>query len=479
MIPSILKTQADRFPHKPVLIEETRSLTFRQWIHYAENLAKNLQKEGFQGERIAFHVSNSLEFAVSCLGCLMAGAVIVPIQTTLKFPEIAYILEHTQPRLLVTDSRENFGSIEKCSPADFSNHFERITPAVLAEPHPQDPAAIFFTSGSTAKPKGVTHSQASLKAVIESMSAASDLTEQDRYLITETMTNVSGYSHIFLAPSKGGASLIISGFTISSFIQASALKPTVISVMGSGNSLIVNSPQLGPEHFSGIRFNFTGGDQISPAFMRAFQEKTGFPMLYGYGMSEFLLLTVNKSADPSKLGSIGKEALHAEIKILDPKKGKRVKKGEVGEIWVRGPNCMLGYWNEDELTRNTIMDGWLRTGDLARQDEEGDYWFIGRIKMLIIRGGDNISPLEVEEVLSRHPAVNAVGVTGIPDPVEGAVPYAFVELKPEQSVTEEELTALASGELEDYKVPVRIFFLEKLPRTPSGKIARKKLSPPK
>lgn len=472
MIPDLLKGYCAYAPNRVALIEGERSLTFDQWFNLGENFAKYLLVKGLKGERIALHMKNSLELAIGYLGCLLSGAIAVPIQTTLKGPEIEFILDQTKPRLIYTEDGEIAHSIEKSKPETLLKNMHSSIP--LKAPVPHEPAAIFFTSGSTSKPKGVTHSHASLFAIIETMAEAPDLTEKDRFLVSEPMTNVSGFSHIFLAPSRGGSSLIIPSFTIPAFLQALPLHPSIICVMGQGNSLILNDDQLKAEHFSGIRANFTGGDQITPAFMRAFFNKTGVPMLYGYGMSEFLVLTVNKSKDSSKLGSIGKEALHVEIKLLD-QDGREVSQGETGEIWVRGPNCMLGYWNEEELTKRTIIDGWLRTGDLALRDADGYFWFVGRIKQIIKRGGDTISPLEVEEILSQHPAVNAVGVTGISDPEEGAVPYAFVELKPGCFVTEEELIALAKENLEDYKVPVRILFRETLPRTPSGKIARNNL----
>ncbi|QLH41761.1 MAG: AMP-binding protein [Coxiellaceae bacterium] len=208
--------------------------------------------------------------------------------------------------------------------------------------------------------------------------------------------------------------------------------------------------------------------------MQNFQQKTGVPIRLGYGMSELLLIAINKSLREDKMTSVGKPAKNVQIKLLDAE-GKPVALGAMGEVWVQGNNCMIGYWHDAAETAKAIVNGWLRTGDLARCDADGYYWIVGRIKQMIIRGGDNIAPLEVEEVLASHPAVKVAAVIAVPDPIEGEVPKAFVELKAGRTVHENQLLAFLHERLEDYKVPVTIIVLDALPRTPTGKIAREEL----
>lgn len=302
------------------------------------------------------------------------------------------------------------------------------------------------------------------------MNDATDLTSEDRFLVSALMNFASGCCHAFMPLFCGGSGVIIPHFTIPNLKEGLKLKPTVLSIMGSGNHEIINEPSLSEDLFKSVKMNFTGGDQMTAELMEAFKKKTGVSMRYGYGMSEFLILTINKSKQKEKQTSVEQAAKYATLELRD-QKGKRC--AHEGEMFVKGPNMMIKYWNDPEETEKAIVNGWLRTGDLLSCDSEGFYWFVGRVKQMIIRGARNISPLEVESVLSKHPAVKAVGVAGVPHLTEGAVPKAFVELL--QPVNEEELIALVKEHLEDYKVPVAIQVVEELPRTPSGKVARNKL----
>jgi acyl-CoA synthetase (AMP-forming)/AMP-acid ligase II len=488
-----LKTYALKIPDKPALISGTREISYHHLFLLANTMASSLCKLGLRQERLAVHLPNSTELAVIYLGSLIAGAVVVPLSIALKKPEIMTILLETSPKAFIGNSNscpffEDFNSQDTSLKYLFSLDEKSLPPfqslkiaadssiasQKIPSPLSHDPAAIFYTSGSTSKPKGIIHSESSLTAMMDSMVDSMDLTSEGRFLMSEPMSNCSGYTQALLPLFKGATTIIMPSFSMEALIDAIPYRPTCMSLMGRGNQDIIDAPQLHREHFQGMTLNLSGGDRISKKLMLAFKEKTGIPIRLGYGMSECLLVTVNKSEDAEKMGSVGQAAKNTTIRLLNQNL-KPVGMGEEGEVWIKGPNCMLGYWGNPDLTKEVFVNGFMRTGDLARCDVDGFYWLTGRLKHMIIRDGENISPFEIEEVLTKHPSVNAAGVISIPHPEEGAVPIAFVELKKGHKVEEHELIAFAKKNLEDNKVPVAIFILDHLPRTLSGKIARETL----
>jgi long-chain acyl-CoA synthetase len=471
-----LEYYREKTPEKVALIMEGKELSYEQLFLRASTMALFFCDRGLERERIAVHLPNSIDLAVIYLASLLADATIIPLSIPFKPAQVMHVLSETSPKALIGDASSYEVPFEEI--AFFPLH-ELLTLPTGAykknlSPSRDQAAAIFYTSGSTNQPKGVVHSERSLSAMMDSMVDSLDLTTDGRFVMSEPMSNCSGYTQSLLPLLIGATTIMMPSFSIEGFIDAVRHHPTRMSLMGKGNHDIIASPQLTRKHFAGITLNLSGGDKISQELMENFKEKTGVPIRLGYGMSECLLLTVNKSRQTEKMGSVGQAAKHADIRLLDPSL-QPVALGEIGEVWVKGPHCMLGYWKEPELTSQTIVDGWLRTGDLARCDREGFYWFSGRLKQMIIRDGENISPFEIEEVLMKHPAVYAVGVIGIPDPTEGEVPHAFVELKKGQTVTEIELISFAQTYLEENKIPAAIFIVDQLPRTLSGKIARSQL----
>lgn len=262
----------------------------------------------------------------------------------------------------------------------------------------------------------------------DSMVQACDLEAEDRFLLSESMSNASGCTHLTLTLAHGATAIIVEGIDTSTLAATlRQTRPTIMSVMGKGNIDILQEPTLAREDFQSVRFNFTGGDKISPAFIRSFEAKTGVHIRYGYGMSECLLIAVNKSTSSTKYGSVGLPCPSTSLMLCD-ESGQQVRRGETGEIWVQGENIMQGYWANPQASAAVLVDGWLRSGDLAWQDDEGYLWISSRLKNIIIRNGDNISPYEIEEVLASHPCVKIAGVIGIADDNEGAVPAVAIEL---------------------------------------------------
>lgn len=483
-IHSMVKFYALQTPYKSALIQNGEHVSYYQLYEAAKSLAIQLQQMGLKNECVALHLSNSLELVIAYFACLVAGSIAVPLNVNLKNPEIEYIVASTSPKYLMTKNPHSnlVTTLKKITtlnlPEKFNfDFFSSLTTDIhfkLEKTSVSNPALVFYTSGSTAKPKGVTHSQLSLLAMMDNMADCVDLTAQDRFLVSESMSNASGCVHAFLTLYKNATAIIINDFNSKEFKEAVQYKPTIISVMGKGNYDIVHDEKFNKEDFATIKFNFSGGDKITKELMQSFMDKTGIPIRLGYGMSEFLLITINKTSQEDKLTSVGRSTKNITIKLLDSNQ-MPIRTGNMGEIWVQGPNCMLGYWQNEIVTKETLVNGWLRTGDLAKCDEDGFYWIQGRIKQMIIRDTENISPLEIEDVLATHPAVKTAGVIGIPDPIEGEVPKAFVELKEGQRVEESELLLFVKERLEDFKVPVAIIVVDQLPRTKNGKIAREEL----
>jgi len=228
-----------------------------------------------------------------------------------------------------------------------------------------------------------------------------------------------------------------------------------------------------PRDVSSVRAVGAGGDTVAAALQRRFVDLFAIQLQEAYGLTESCVVTFNPSSDV-RVGSIGPGASGVTIRLVDLR-GNDVGAGETGEILVRSPANCVSYWNDSAATASLFTDGWLHTGDLGSRDEDDYYWFKGRLKQLIIRGGSNISPQEVEEALYQHPAVREAGVVGAPDAVYGEIPVAFVALRTGHSPTADQLQAHARALVADYKVPERIFFLPELPKGLTGKVDRRRL----
>jgi long-chain acyl-CoA synthetase len=388
-------------------------------------IARNLYAHGLSGKNVLISLPRSFEFIWAFLGCLRGGAVAVP----LDFPDAEIAFE-------ITD--QNIKSLLQANKG-----------ALPPQPSAEASAAIFFTSGSTGIPKGIVHSYRSIWAMADNLAYCADLTAADRFLVTEDLTNASGITHVTACLATGATILLGNGID-----DIKNLSPTVLMIMGKLNHDIVNSASLSPADFASVRLNVTRGSKITPELIDAFKEKTGVPLRVSYGMSEILCITVNKSESRDKLASVGKPTKDVEVELVDD------------EVCVKGPNLMLGYWQEAPLS------GWFRTGDLASCDADGFYWFKGRKKLLIVREGYNVSPIWVEEVLLKHPAIEQAVVIGQPDPSEGEVPIAFITLKRE--VAETAIQDFIRPFL-PWEMPVRIIVMEQMPFIQGRKVDRQAL----
>jgi long-chain acyl-CoA synthetase len=489
-----LKHSRTRNPEKLAIVFGEQSWTYAEFDELTNTVASNLLAAGLEpGDRVALHLLNGPELALGYLGCLKAGGIAVPINTQLKGSEIDYILRHSgsvcyigQPDLY-TEASKSCPAITALElryltgwPLDSrtTNSFDDLLRSMsnsvpIPEISPNQIAAILYTSGTTARPKGVMHSHETFAQTARAMHHMR-LDQDQVALVMSSMTHLVGFGMVFLSGLLNGATVVITRpFDFTSVLQAYARWGCTYSfalpVIFHG---LLQAQTKMPHNVSSGRFYFCGGDSVPPALQVAFQTTFG-PVCEAYGTTEIAPIAWNRPGHV-RIGSFGLPGEGVALRLVDSD-GRDVKPGEVGEICVQGPHLMIGYWQDPDATAAVVRNGWLHTGDLASCDADGFYWFAGRIKEIIIRGGSNISPQEVESVLYQHSAVSEVGVVGRPDHIWGEIVVAFVVLRPGQVVTEDELIAFARKRLADYKTPECIIFRDELPKGPTGKIQRRAL----
>lgn len=474
----VLHHHAERQPSKAAVLTTERGITYGELDASVTCLARHFLDRGLRpGDRVAVHWSNSIETVQLLLAVFRAGLVAVPVNTRLKAPEIAHMFEHSLTRICfsepalaaVAEEARRRGCPEVISQLPAL----KTGPRPLPEIEPTQPAVILYTSGTTARPKGVTHTHRSLFETAL-LYASVPISPDDTALPITQLTHASGLNHL-LAGLHQGATVVL----LRTFDPATALdlierfRCTEIWGLPALLQFVVEEQARRPRDLSSMRSAGAGGDTVPAALQRHFQERFAIQLREGYGLTEINPVTFNPLADV-RIGSIGPAAPGVSIRLVDLH-GHDVAAGETGEILVRSPASCVGYWNDPAATTCLFDDGWLRTGDLASCDDNGYYWFKGRLKQLIIRGGSNISPQEVEEALHQHPAVLEAGVIGAPDSVNGEIVVAFVALREGRQATPEELQQFARERLADYKVPERILYLGEMPKGPTGKVQRRAL----
>ncbi|HEY3853191.1 MAG TPA: AMP-binding protein [Verrucomicrobiae bacterium] len=482
-------------PDKPAIICGEQSLTYAEFDRLTDNVAARLLAAGVQpGDRVAVHMLNCSEVALTYGGCLKVGAIVVPINSRLKGREIAYILRHSGSvcyvgqcdlycevaglRKELADLRIFFLSGQNVIQEGVLN-FENLLkspskpvslPAIVAD----QSAVIIYTSGTTAHPKGVTHSHETLMRLAETMRSL-DLDENQVVITTSSMAHILSFAMVFLAGLVHRSTVVlIPQIDCHSVLQAlERHRGTVMAGLPTFFQAVARTQTATPYDVRSGKHFYCGGDSVSPALQEEFQRAMGQSVYEGYGSTEAVPLTFNK-AGAARVGSIGRAIEGVRIRLLGTD-GRDVAPGEVGEICAQSPWLMTGYWKDPEATEEAIRDGWFHTGDLARCDADGYYWFAGRAKQIIIRGGSNISPQEVESVIGEHPAVREAAVIGRPDSTWGEIVVAYVSIKDGQSLTEKELIEFARARMAAYKTPEHVIFKDALPKNATGKMDRRAL----
>ena len=440
-----------------------------------------------RGERVSFIAASDPYLIAAFIGCWRAGLVANPLNNRLTAPELAWILGHAGPRLLLTSPEFEPLAADALAQSGTSPvrallrecvagvEAAPLPPAV--RPGPADGALLLYTSGTTGKPKGVMLSQANVADGVTYVRQGFEVRPEERALCVMPVFHTNGLMFSNLPFLLAGATVILKPrFSASAFWrQCSAHRATNASVSPTILAMLLEHEAAAPPAAE-IRLDYikVASAPTSPELAERFEARFGRGLiLETFGLTETTCInTMNPLRGPRRRGSIGQALAPQALRIVDPE-GRPLPEGAVGEIEIRGNTVMQGYFRDAEATARTVRDGWLRTGDLGRRDAEGFYYIVGRAKEMILRGGENISPLEVEAVAAAHPAVREAGAVGLPDRIYGEVVGLCVVAQ--NAVSADELRAFCRARLSAFKVPERIVFAEALPRNALGKVQRAQL----
>jgi long-chain acyl-CoA synthetase len=500
LVHSLLET-ARKKGEKTAYIFEDKAVSYAEFNGAVTKFASGLSKLGVkQGDHVALLVGNSPYFVIGMYGAMRVGATVIPVNPIYTPDELHYILQNGAVKTIITldlllpvmnHLAPNLPSVEHiiiCPTSSkeiaytekmksFTNILE-IGDFSLQMPDIKgdDNAVILYTSGTTGKPKGAMLTHSNLYSNASDVASYLQYTENDKIVATLPMFHVFCLTVSLNASIVNGATvLILPKFSPKEvFRVVSAYGATVFVGVPTMYNFLYQYPEGKTEDLQTLRLCISGGASLPVALLENFEKKFNVMISEGYGLSEASPVTCFNPLDrPRKPGSIGTSIWHVENKVVN-EMGEEVAPGEVGELIVRGPNVMKGYYRMPEDTAATIRDGWLYTGDLARMDEDGYFYIVDRKKDLIIVGGYNVYPREVEEVLYKHQAVAEAIVLGIPDDNLGEAVKAYVVLN-DASVSEQELIEYCTLHLAKYKVPTSVEFLEELPKNTTGKILRRAL----
>jgi long-chain acyl-CoA synthetase len=488
---------AARQPDAPYLIapEKGAVLTYGELQRASIELGRYLVGRGLRkSDKVALMLHNSYQAARLLIGVMYAGCTVAPLNLLSQRAQLAYVLDHSDTRLVFTSAelaprlREAVASVPRpieivvIDPDATSIFDEREAPAVdLPTVLASDESLLMYTSGTTGKPKGVLHTHGSVVAGGRYTSEAHRLVPEDRVMCALPLYHIYGQIVSAVAPLVHGGSVVMPHrFSVSDYWALVArYRCTWMNVVPTIIAYLLNAPdpkEAGLD-LTHLRFCRSASAPLPPQMHRAFEERFGVGVIETFGMTETNAPCFTNPYDAAsrKLGSPG-QAYGNEAKIVDLASGATQPPNVIGEIMVRGENVMKCYYKNPAETARTIQpDGWLHSGDLGFMDEDGFLFVTGRIKELIIKGGENIAPREVDEALLRHPAVLEAAAVGVPDANYGQEIIACVVLKQGCTCSAEELRAFSQRELGAYKTPKIIRFVDELPKGPSGKVQRLKL----
>ena len=495
---------AELTPDKPAIIFEDQAISYQALCRRADRTSCWLQSIGIEkGDRVAVMLNNCPEFLDLFLACSRLGAIFVPINFRITSVELDYFIKNCRPRLFVHGD----GFADTVNALELESYLPPMMVAVVGKAQfnkrvfdfvkgttkfdgkrafltrslgpadPEEPQVIMYTSGTTGKPKGavLTHRKTFFNCL--NADIFFKLHFSDIMLIFLPLFH-SGGLFIQAAPTfyKGATIVLhrkvdpvriygdIEKYRITKFLGV----PTVYREL-----LKVDSAER--KDISSLQVCAGGGEKLNPDLIKKCAE-AGLSFRQIMGQTETSILLWASENDPlKKPGTVGRPVFHAEVSILD-EQGKRAKPGEIGEIVVRGSIMMKEYWQDPVKTEETIKNGYLHTGDMARMDEDGFFYLKGRAGDMYISGGENVYPAEVEKILKRHPKIEDVAVKGVPDELWGEKGHAFVIVSPGATLTQEDVIAMCHGKLAKYKWPKRVSFKSEFPRTSLGKVRKGELS---
>jgi fatty-acyl-CoA synthase len=481
------------FPDKEALVDaiENRRYTYGQLADDIHRMANFLRQDLDikQGDRVACLSLNRAEYITLFFALSRLGAILVPLNFRLAPAEFIYFLEDATPKAVFFD-KNHLESVDGFKANVSLDHYVcfddddligRSLPGVwetlltqpppVVEIGPDDPQLIIYTSGTTGLPKGVilTHGMLTWNSINTVLGW--DMRSDDKTILHAAMFYTAGWN-VFTLPLVycRGVNILIQSFEpdlILDLIEKEEV--TIFFGVPTMFQMLIDSPKFSTTDFSSVRFIVSGGAPLSHDILETFQTQKSIRIWEGYGLTE---VGPNNFLANGKPGTLGQPMPHVDVKIIDPQ-GHEVPAGEEGEIFLRGPHTCAGYWNKPEETAKSFSDGWFKTGDLGRVDSDSHFSIVGRLKDMIISGGANIYPAEIERIIEAHPAITGAAVIGVPDPKWGEVGKAIVELQPGAALTLEELLDFLKDKLGKFKLPKYLAVVDALPRTPaSGKVQK-------
>ncbi len=489
---TILQTSCEARPEHVALRLQDRTLRYHELDRAARGVATSLRERGFQpGDRVALMVPNVPEFTIAYFGTLYAGCTVVPLNVLLSAPEVQYHLEDSGAKLLVAHSLFEVPAREGARQSGVPVlRAEGRGPGTLAElaaaepvaamypTQPTDTAVILYTSGTTGKPKGaeLTHSNLLLNCAVvvpRLIPAGAD----DVALATLPLFHSFGQTCIQNALIAAGASVtLLPRFGPKEAFEVMERDRVTLfaGVPTMYFALLHHAPERAYD-LASLRWCMSGGAAMPVEVMRAFEEKFGVDILEGYGLSETSpVASFNAPGRPRHPGSIGYPVWGVELCILDDQ-DRPLADGERGEICIRGHNVMKGYLGRPDATQEALRGGWFHSGDIGVKDPGGSFRIVDRKKDMVIRGGFNVYPREIEEVLFAHPEILEAAVIGVPHPSHGEEVKAVVVRTPGSQLDAEGVIAFCRGQLAAYKYPRLVEFRDELPKGPTGKVLKREL----
>jgi long-chain acyl-CoA synthetase len=494
-IPALLRERVNASPDKPFLFSEAdgRQFTYKEFEAAVNRTAQMLTTNHVaKGDVVSLLMPNSVEYVVAYLACWQIGAVAGPINSLLKSQEIAYVISNSEAKALLVHSefrpvvesiREELNSLHAI--IGFDNEAEETRaevtePAITAEIFPDDEAIIIYTSGTTGKPKGCLLTHGNVIANARQISSWLRFTEKDRLLTIMPLFHMNAVSVTTMSALYAGGSTvvsqkfsasrfwqIISDYQITSFGSVATMLSMLLATYPDGVPAGLKTDQL--------RFAMCGSAPVPAEVQRRFEETFNCLVIEGYGLSESTCRsTFNPPDQRRRPGSCGLP-IGNEMRVVDDD-DREVPDGELGEIVLRGENILKGYYKNDAANRVAFRNGWFHTGDIGYRDQDGFYYIVDRKSDMIIRGGENIYPREIDEVLYQHPDIAAAAVVGVPDELYGEEVAAVVVLKGGASGSEQEVIDYCKARLADFKCPKTVRFVADIPKGPTGKLLKRELA---
>jgi fatty-acyl-CoA synthase len=448
-------------PNRIAIEAEDRAWTYAELDARSDELAARLDR----GARVSTLTGNSAEHVALFFACAKAGAILHPVSWRLAPAEVAYQLDDAEPAVLLVEDEHRALAEAALEVAGVRPPLELPAAVRRGAPQPDDPLLLIYTSGTTGKPKGALLTHANCFWTNLSFDLATGLTGDDVVLQVLPQFHCGGWNvQPLLAWWKGARVVIERGFDAARALELIEQR-RVTTMMGvpANYLFMAQEPRFAEADLSSLRLAVVGGAPMPVPLLETWAER-GVEIVQGYGLTEAApnVLCLPPEDALRKAGSAGRPYPYVECRL-----------SEEGELLVRGPNVFAGYWRNTDATAAAFRDGWLATGDLAERDDEGDYWIRGRLKDLVVSGGENVYPAEIEGVLHDHPDVVEAAVIGVPDARWGEVCAAFVVLR--GPAGEEELLAHCRGRLARFKVPKSVHVVEELPRNSLGKVAKSEL----